>query len=99
MAPLCSATMESFKLFDLRGSFHVGANPLRTGVRFRQGRRVVPFGIMCCVSWLREQNMTASEYVVEVLGGSSVFKGRAVPTSTELRERIKQGLQILSRFF
>ena len=79
--------------------FHDGANPLRTGVRFRQGRRVAPFGIMCSVSWLREQNMTASEYVVEVLGGSSVFKGRAVPTSTELRERIKQGLQILSRFF
>ena len=36
--------------------------------------------------------MTASEYVVEVLGGPSVFKGRAVPTSTELRKRIKQGL-------
>ena len=36
--------------------------------------------------------MTASEYVVEVLGGPSVFKGRALPTSTELRERIKQGL-------
>jgi predicted dinucleotide-binding enzyme len=36
--------------------------------------------------------MTASEYVVEVLGGPSVFKGRAVPTSTELRERIRQGL-------
>ena len=36
--------------------------------------------------------MTASEYVIEVLGGPSVFKGRAVPTSTELRERIRQGL-------
>src|SRR6266571_4940305 len=36
--------------------------------------------------------MTATEYVVEVLGGPSVFKGRAVPTSTELRERIKRGL-------
>ena len=34
--------------------------------------------------------MTASEYVVEVLGGPSVFKGRSVPTSTELRARIKQ---------
>jgi len=40
--------------------------------------------------------MTASEYVVEVLGGPSVFKGRAVPTSTELRERIKQGLPFRS---
>src|SRR5438445_11585280 len=38
------------------------------------------------------QNMTASEYLVEVLGGASVFKGRTVPTSTELRERIKRGL-------
>ncbi len=36
--------------------------------------------------------MTASEYVVEVLGGPSVFKGRALPTSTEVRERINQGL-------
>ena len=36
--------------------------------------------------------MTASEYVVDVLGGPSVFKGRTVPTSTELRERIRQGL-------
>src|SRR5438105_10437365 len=40
--------------------------------------------------------MTAREYVVEVLGGPSVFKGRAVPTSTELRERIKQGLPFRS---
>lgn len=36
--------------------------------------------------------MTATEYVVDVLGGASVFKGRRVPTSTELRERIKRGL-------
>jgi len=36
--------------------------------------------------------MTATEYVVDVLGGASVFKGRTVPTSTELRERIKRGL-------
>ena len=42
------------------------------------------------------QNMTASEYLVEVLGGPSVFKGRTVPTSTELRERIKQGLPFRS---
>ena len=40
--------------------------------------------------------MTASEYVVEVLGGPSVFKGRSVPTSTELRARIKQGLPYCS---
>jgi putative toxin-antitoxin system antitoxin component (TIGR02293 family) len=36
--------------------------------------------------------MTATEYVLDVLGGASVFKGRTVPTSTELRERIKRGL-------
>jgi putative toxin-antitoxin system antitoxin component (TIGR02293 family) len=36
--------------------------------------------------------MTASQYVVDVLGGPSVFKGRALPTSTELRERIRRGL-------
>lgn len=36
--------------------------------------------------------MTATEYVVDVLGGASVFKGRNIPTSTELRERIKRGL-------
>ena len=43
--------------------------------------------------------MTASEYVIEVLGGPSVFKGRAVPTSTELRERIRQGLPYRSLEF
>jgi putative toxin-antitoxin system antitoxin component (TIGR02293 family) len=36
--------------------------------------------------------MTTTEYVIEILGGSSVFKGREVPTSDEVRERIKQGL-------
>lgn len=36
--------------------------------------------------------MTASEYVVDLLGGPSVFKGRAVPTPTEVRERIRRGL-------
>lgn len=36
--------------------------------------------------------MTASEYIVEVLGGRSVFKSRTLPSSTELRERIRQGL-------
>jgi putative toxin-antitoxin system antitoxin component (TIGR02293 family) len=36
--------------------------------------------------------MTATEYVVELLGGPSVFKSRALPTATELRERIRQGL-------
>lgn len=40
--------------------------------------------------------MTATEYVVEVLGGASVFKGRALPTSTELRDRIKRGLPFKS---
>lgn len=36
--------------------------------------------------------MTATEYVVDVLGGPAVFKGRSVPTAAELRERIKRGL-------
>lgn len=36
--------------------------------------------------------MTATEYVLDVLGGASVFKGRTVPTSTELHRRIKRGL-------
>jgi len=36
--------------------------------------------------------MTATEYLVEALGGATVFRGRAVPTSIELRERIKRGL-------
>jgi putative toxin-antitoxin system antitoxin component (TIGR02293 family) len=36
--------------------------------------------------------MTATEYVVEALGGPSVFKGRVSPTSIEVRARIKQGL-------
>jgi putative toxin-antitoxin system antitoxin component (TIGR02293 family) len=40
--------------------------------------------------------MTATEYVVEVLGGSTVFKGRARPTASELRERIKEGLPFRS---
>src|ERR1700732_4562091 len=39
--------------------------------------------------------MTAIEYVVDVLGGASVFKGRTVPTSTELRERHKRRLPYL----
>jgi putative toxin-antitoxin system antitoxin component (TIGR02293 family) len=36
--------------------------------------------------------MTATEYVVDVLGGAAVFKGQTVPTSTDLRQRIKHGL-------
>ena len=36
--------------------------------------------------------MTATEYVLKVLGGATVFKGRTVPTSTELRQCIKRGL-------
>ena len=40
--------------------------------------------------------MTASEYVVAVLGGPSVFKGESLPTSTELRRRIKEGLPFRS---
>src|SRR5215212_12075574 len=36
--------------------------------------------------------MTPTEYVVDVFGGPSVFKGRSVPTSIELRARIREGL-------
>jgi len=36
--------------------------------------------------------MTTTEYVIDVLGGAGVFKSRTVPTSTEMRERIKRGL-------
>jgi putative toxin-antitoxin system antitoxin component (TIGR02293 family) len=36
--------------------------------------------------------MTATEYVFDVLGGARVFRGRAIPTSTEMRDRIKEGL-------
>jgi putative toxin-antitoxin system antitoxin component (TIGR02293 family) len=40
--------------------------------------------------------MTASEYVIEVLGGSTVFKGRTLPTAAELHDRIKRGLPFRS---
>jgi putative toxin-antitoxin system antitoxin component (TIGR02293 family) len=40
--------------------------------------------------------MTATEYVVDVLGGASVFKGRTTPTSAELRQRIRHGLPFRS---
>ena len=36
--------------------------------------------------------MTAAEYVVDVLGGARVFRGRAIPTSRQMRDRIKAGL-------
>lgn len=36
--------------------------------------------------------MTATEYVVDVLGGARVFKGRTLPTSSQMRDRIKEGL-------
>ena len=36
--------------------------------------------------------MSITEYVVEALGGAAVFRGGTVPTSGELRERIKRGL-------
>ena len=35
--------------------------------------------------------MTTAEYVIDVLGGANVFKGRGVPTATELRERVRAG--------
>jgi putative toxin-antitoxin system antitoxin component (TIGR02293 family) len=36
--------------------------------------------------------MTATEYVIEALGGASIFKGGNVPTAAELRERVERGL-------
>jgi putative toxin-antitoxin system antitoxin component (TIGR02293 family) len=36
--------------------------------------------------------MTTTEYVLDVLGGATVFKGGTVPSSTELHRRIKRGL-------
>jgi putative toxin-antitoxin system antitoxin component (TIGR02293 family) len=36
--------------------------------------------------------MTAAEYVIEALGGTSIFKGGILPTAAELRERVERGL-------
>ncbi len=36
--------------------------------------------------------MTAAEYVIEVLGGPKVFKGRTLPSAAELRNRVRTGL-------
>ena len=36
--------------------------------------------------------MTATEYVIEALGGPKVFKGRTLPSPTELRDRVRTGL-------
>lgn len=36
--------------------------------------------------------MTATEYVIDVLGGPKVFKGRTLPNPTELRIRVRTGL-------
>jgi putative toxin-antitoxin system antitoxin component (TIGR02293 family) len=36
--------------------------------------------------------MTATEYVVDVLGGPRIFRSRGLPTSSEMRDRIKAGL-------
>jgi len=36
--------------------------------------------------------MTATEYVIDVLGGPKVFKGRTLPNATELRNRVRTGL-------
>ena len=36
--------------------------------------------------------MTATEYVVEALGGARVFKSRKPPTATELRDHVRTGL-------
>src|SRR5829696_2798722 len=36
--------------------------------------------------------MTATEYVVDVLGGSKVFRARELPSSSQMRDRIKEGL-------
>jgi len=42
--------------------------------------------------WHGAELMTATEYVVDVLGGSGVFKGKGVPTVADVRQRIKDGL-------
>lgn len=36
--------------------------------------------------------MTAAEYVIDVLGGPKVFKGRTLPNATQLRDRVRTGL-------
>ena len=36
--------------------------------------------------------MIATEYVVEALGGASIFKSGNLPTLAELRERVERGL-------
>jgi putative toxin-antitoxin system antitoxin component (TIGR02293 family) len=36
--------------------------------------------------------MTTAEYVIDVLGGPKVFKGRTLPNATELRDRVRTGL-------
>jgi putative toxin-antitoxin system antitoxin component (TIGR02293 family) len=36
--------------------------------------------------------MTATEYVIDVLGGPRVFKGRTLPNAVELRNRVRTGL-------
>ncbi|HYN09866.1 MAG TPA: antitoxin Xre/MbcA/ParS toxin-binding domain-containing protein [Vicinamibacterales bacterium] len=36
--------------------------------------------------------MTSTEYLVDVLGGASVFARETAPTATELRARIRRGL-------
>ena len=41
---------------------------------------------------MAEFTMTPTEYVLEVLGGSKVFKSRPLPSATEIRDRIKTGL-------
>ena len=40
--------------------------------------------------------MTTTEYVIHVLGGSKVFRGRALPTSAQMRDRINDGLPFSS---
>ena len=40
--------------------------------------------------------MTATEYVVDVLGGPRVFRGRELPTSSQMRDRVKEGLPFRS---
>jgi putative toxin-antitoxin system antitoxin component (TIGR02293 family) len=36
--------------------------------------------------------MTTAEHVIDLLGGSKAFRGRAVPTPAELRHHVKAGL-------
>lgn len=45
---------------------------------------IIPYGL--------EEIVTAAKYVLEVLGGTKVFRGRTPPNPTQMRTRINEGL-------